>query len=88
MGVAQIKNSDKNIWEKIADTYMGVSSPKRAQIFEQKRNNEIIRKILKIREFFQKTRILTSSDEIRAQNFEVYMGVVSVLRKMCFNKLC
>ncbi len=67
---------------------MGVSSPKRAQIFEQKRNYEIIRKTLKIRDFFQKTRIITSLDEIRAQNFEVYMGVVSVLRKMCFKKLC
>ncbi len=88
MGVAEIKNFDKNIWKKIADTYMGVSSPKRAQIFEQKRNYEIIRKILKIRDFFQKTRIITSLDEIRAQNFEVYMGVVSVLRKMCFKKLC
>ncbi len=86
MGVAKIKNFDKNISKKIADTYMGVSSSKRAQIFEQKLNYEIIRKILKIRDFFQKTRIITSLDEIRAHNFEVYMGVVSVLRKMCLKK--
>ncbi len=45
---------------------MGVSSPKRAQIFDQKRNYEIIRKILKILDFFQKTLIITSLDEIRA----------------------